>query len=245
MKIIEQSYQLIDFPLESMILNRLELISRVCYKSEENIEIYYTCTKCKKNFKSIYYANMSFPKESCDECGGILEDHGTSKRFVKALIKNKHDAMLEHYTLAVKFITDRGVSHEIVRHRLASYAQESTRYCNYSHDRFNREITVIRPAFWSDYSSVFQDWKSAMRIAENHYFSILKNGGTPQEARTVLPNSLKTEIVMAANIREWRHFFKLRTASDAHPQMRALAIPLLNEYQKRYNAIFGDIIVNG
>lgn len=175
----------------------------------------------------------------------ITEDGESAKVFVKVLIDRGHEAMLEHSSLAVKFIVDRGVSHELVRHRIASFAQESTRYCNYSKDKFGNEITVIKPVFFPDESEQYAEWKSAMRLAESHYFSLLELGARPQEARSVLPNSLKTEIVVTANYREWRNFFKLRTASAAHPQMREVTIPLLRDLQKRIPVIFDDIEVQG
>lgn len=164
-------------------------------------------------------------------------------KFAQNIIKRGHEAVLEHCSFTVKFIVDRGVSHEIVRHRVASYCQESTRYCNYSKDKFGNEITVIKPCFWDESSNLYTDWKSAMRMAESHYFALLEQGATPQEARAVLPNSLKTEVVMTANIREWRHFLKLRTSSAAHPQIREVAIPLLKELQEKIPVLFDDIEV--
>lgn len=164
-------------------------------------------------------------------------------KFAQNIIKRGHEAVLEHCSFTVKFIVDRGVSHEIVRHRVASYCQESTRYCNYSKDKFGNEITVIKPCFWDENSNLYTDWKSAMRMAESHYFELLEHGATPQEARAVLPNSLKTEVVMTANIREWRHFLKLRTSSAAHPQIREVAIPLLKELQEKIPVFFYDIEV--
>lgn len=164
-------------------------------------------------------------------------------KFAQNIIKRGHEAVLEHCSFTVKFIVDRGVSHEIVRHRVASYCQESTRYCNYSKDKFGNEITVIKPCFWDEGTNFYVDWKSAMRMAEAHYFELLAQGATPQEARAVLPNSLKTEVVMTADIREWRHFFKLRTSLAAHPQMREVAIPLLKECQEKIPVLFDDIEV--
>ena len=171
----------------------------------------------------------------------ITED--SAEKFVAGIIKRGHEAVLEHESIRVKFIVDRGVSHEIVRHRLAAYCQESTRYCNYSKGQFGEEITVIEPCFWDKDSDLMRDWRSAMRMAENHYLGLLHQGASPQEARNVLPNSLKTEVVMTANLREWRHFFKLRTASAAHPQMREVAIALLKEFQKLVPVVFDDIEV--
>ena len=148
--------------------------------------------------------------------------------------------MIEHSSLSVKFIVDRGVSHEIVRHRISSFAQESTRYCNYSKDKFNNEITFVTPTFFKD--DQYHLWQVSMKQSEHAYFEFLNGGATPQEARTVLPNSLKTEVVMTANYREWRNFFKLRTAKAAHPQMREVTIPLLNELKSKIPVIFDDII---
>lgn len=164
-------------------------------------------------------------------------------KFVKDIVKRGHEAVLEHYSFTVKFIVDRGVSHEIVRHRVASYCQESTRYCNYSKDKFGNEITVIKPCFWDEQSFEYIRWLQACKNCEEAYFTLLKNKTTPQQARAVLPNSLKTEVVMTANIREWRHFFKLRTSSAAHPQMREVAIPLLKELQEKIPVLFDDIEV--
>jgi thymidylate synthase (FAD) len=129
-----------------------------------------------------------------------------------------------HHDVTVKFTTDRGVSHEIVRHRPASYAQESTRYCNYAQDKFGSEITVVRPSWCKDpESDIWKEWEMACRSAESNYFLMLDKGCSPQEARSVLPNSLKTELVMTANINEWNHFFHLRCAQAAHPDIRELA----------------------
>ena len=135
---------------------------------------------------------------------------------------------LVHEDVSVKFICDRGVSHEIVRHRPASFCQESTRYCNYSKDGFGNEITVIEPCFFHDQHSDqdwenYQKWEAAMADAEEWYMELLQNGATPQEARSVLPNSLKTELIMTAPLMEWCHFFNLRMSSAAHPQMREVA----------------------
>lgn len=173
----------------------------------------------------------------------ITED--SASKFVTMLINRGHLAMIEHYNITVKFICDRGVSHEIVRHRIASYAQESTRYCNYSNDKFGNEITVIEPCFFNfescKDSEKYVTWEKSMEESEKRYFQLINLGATPQEARSVLPNSLKTEIVVTMNLREWRHFFTLRTASVAHPQMREIAIPLLNDLKRILPEIYGDI----
>lgn len=171
----------------------------------------------------------------------ITEDGESAKKFVKMIIDRGHEAMIEHSSLSVKFVVDRGVSHELVRHRIASFAQESTRYCNYSKDKFGKEITVIEPCFFSPMSDSYTFWKHSMESTEAHYFSLLDSGATPQEARSVLPNSTKTEITITANYREWRNFFKLRTAKAAHPQMREVTIPLLKELKEKLPIIFDDI----
>ena len=172
----------------------------------------------------------------------ITEDGESAKALIKQLIKSEHEAMLEHSSLSVKFVVDRGVSHEIVRHRLFSFAQVSQRYCNYSKDKFGNEITFIEPCFWHEYNLYEYDvWETACEDAETAYFKLLKAGATPQEARTVLPNSTATEVVVTGNYRDWRHFFKLRTDVAAHPQMREVTIPLLAELQRQIPIVFDDI----
>lgn len=168
---------------------------------------------------------------------------GSAEKFVKTIIGLGHESVIEHVSLTIRFICSRGISHEVVRHRLASYTQESTRYCSYDKDRFGSEVTVIAPKFYK--KSLLDDrsriWKNACESAETAYFQLLREGLKPEMARSVLPNSLKTEIVMTANLREWRHFFKLRTSRYAHPEMRRLSIPLLQELKKQTPIIFDDI----
>lgn len=202
-------------------LQRIERIGRVCYKSEDS----------------------------------ITENGESAKKFVAMLIKAGHEAMIEHSSLSVKFIVDRGVSHELVRHRIASFAQESTRYCNYAKDKFGAECTYIdlvggitldkkmKGMSADEIDSVLTEWKLAMEDAENHYMKMLELGATPQIARSVLPNSTKTEITITANYREWRNFFKLRVPATAHPQMREVTIPLLTELKEVLPVIFDDIEV--
>lgn len=179
---------------------------------------------------------------TCYKSEKMINDESAEK-FVEMLIERGHEAMIEHNSISVKFICDRGVSHELVRHRLASFGQESTRYCNYSKAKFGNEITVIEPSFFDDDTKKMIMWLDAMYAAEKHYFRLLELGATPQEARSVLPNSLKTEIVMTMNLREWRHFFKLRCAAAAHPQMRELALPLLGEMSNLIPVVFDDLVV--
>ena len=166
----------------------------------------------------------------------------SAKDFVKMIRGRGHLSVFEHQFVTVRVICDRGVSHEIVRHRLAAYTQESTRYCNYTKGKFGRELTVIEPCFWTLDDEKYQVWKRTIEQIEAGYNKLIELGATPQEARTVLPNSLKTEIVMTMNLREWRHFFTLRTSKAAHPQMREVAIPLLKEFQKLIPVVFDDLI---
>ncbi len=213
MKIIDASFEILTPINREEIIKDIERIGRTCYKSEDK----------------------------------ITNDSATD--FVKLIITRGHESVLEHKIISVKFICDRGVSHEIVRHRIASYAQESTRYCNYSKDKFGNEITVIEPLFFKHEDISSGDtckrcqWEKAMKSAEKWYFSLLKEGASAQEARSVLPNSLKTEIVVTMNLREWRYFLKLRTSEKAHPQMRELTVPLLNTFKEYLPEIFNDIIL--
>lgn len=200
-------------------LKHIERIGRVCYKSEDR----------------------------------ITEDGESAKKFVKMLIDRGHEAMIEHSSLSVRFTVDRGVSHELVRHRIASFAQESTRYVNYSLDRYGNEINVIHIEKGitldkkmnnmdaNTIAAVIEEWERAMEDAEKHYMKMIELGATPQIARSVLPSSTKTELVITANYREWRAFFKLRISATAHPQMREITIPLLEELKKRLPVIFDDI----
>lgn len=167
----------------------------------------------------------------------------SARLFAAHIIKLGHESVLEHEKATVRIVCDRGISHEIVRHRIASYSQESTRYCNYSKDKFCNQITFIAPCFWDsrDQHEKLSAWKAAMEAAENSYFQLISLGSTPQEARSVLPNSLKTEIVVTMNMREWRHFFRLRTSTAAHPQMIEIAKPMLAAFKSKIPIIFDDI----
>lgn len=200
-------------------LKHIEKIGRICYKSEDR----------------------------------ITEDGESAKKFVKMLIDRGHEAMIEHSSLSVKFTVDRGVSHELVRHRIASFAQESTRYVNYSLDKFGNEINVIHiekgialdkkmdNMDTNAIAAIIEEWERAMEDAERHYMKMIDLGATPQIARSVLPSSTKTELIITANYREWRAFFKLRIPAAAHPQMREITIPLLDELKMRLPVIFDDI----
>lgn len=166
---------------------------------------------------------------------------GTAGPFIERIKNFKHESVLEHGSITVRFIVDRGISHELVRHRLASFSQESTRYCNYGKGKFGQELTFIKPCFWDERDTNYFTWEAACRDAESSYLDMLEHGATPQEARSILPNSLKTELVMTTNPREWRHIFTLRCDRAAHPQMREVMIPLLNEFKELWPSLFGDI----
>lgn len=170
----------------------------------------------------------------------------SAEKFIKNILNRGHESVIEHISISVRVVCDRGVTHEIVRHRLASYSQESTRYCNYSKDKFSNELTFIDPSpcLWDASSPNYKIWKDSMQYCENQYLKLIENGAKPQEARSILPNSLKTEIVMTMNLREWRHFFALRTSAAAHPQMRQVAVMILEEFQKNIPIIFDDINIS-
>lgn len=165
----------------------------------------------------------------------------SAKQFIANIIESGHESVIEHEKISVRIICDRGVSHEIVRHRIASYSQESTRYCNYADEKFGKELTLIKPVFWAEDSEEYKCWLEIMQKIENSYNYLMEKGVKPQEARSILPNSLKTEIIVTMNLREWRHFFKLRTSLRAHPQMREVACAILDEFKKRIPVIFDDI----
>lgn len=170
---------------------------------------------------------------------------GSAERFIAAILKRGHESVIEHEKITVRFICDRGVTHELVRHRIASYSQESTRYCNYSNDKFGNELTFIKPCFWDEDTpqdkAKYDLWLESMAFIEKQYNSMIEMGAKPEEARSILPNSLKTEIVVTMNLREWRHYFKLRTAPAAHPQIREISNMLLAELKEKLPVIFGDL----
>lgn len=189
----------------------LEKAARVCYKSEDK----------------------------------ITED--SYEKMLKNIIKRGHTSVLEHEKITVRIICDRGVSHELVRHRIASFSQESTRYCNYSNDK-SEGVKVIDIASGFNYDmnnpldkTKYEVWLNAMDNAERSYNDLIDLGATPQEARSVLPNSTKTEVVMTLNIRSWRNFFSLRADKAAHPQMREIAYPMLKAFHEYIPVVFDDL----
>lgn len=182
---------------------------------------------------------------TCYRSEDKITDSGSSDKLIKdLLVARNHTAMLEHSVLSVEFTTDRAIANELARHRLCSFAQESTRYCNYSKDKFGNELTFVQPEWLLDlFTYEASIWADTCVMAEHTYLTLLKKGLKPEDARCVLPLSLATKLVMTTNYAEWRHILKLRTAKGAHPQMRALMIPLLEELQKKIPVIFDDIKV--
>ena len=205
MRVVKPEVQFLSGSSYEAMLEKLERIGRVCYKSEGNIR------------------------------------EGSAEKFLRNIVAQGHESVIEHESVTMKVLCDRGVTHEIVRHRIASYSQESTRYCNYSKEKFQGELTFIRPFFWESDPEKFGVWKRAMESAERAYLALMDLGATAQEARSVLPNSLKTELVVTMDLREWRHFFRLRTSAAAHPQMRELTLPLLAAFREAVPVVFDGL----
>ncbi len=182
-----------------------------------------------------------------EKCGRVCyqSDHRITDNsytdFAKMILRNGHESVLEHASFSLSIICDRGVTHEIVRHRIASYSQESTRYCNYAKEQFNAEISVIEPCFLQKGTDGYSLWEEGCVDAETAYFNLLNYGCLAQEARAVLPTCLKSQIIMTTNIREWRHFFKLRCSRAAHPQMREVASMALQLVRDNIPILFDDI----
>ena len=170
----------------------------------------------------------------------ITEDSALG--FVEKISKRGHESVIEHFNITIQFICNRGFTHELVRHRLASFSQESTRYCNYTKDKFGSEITVIKPYGLNEGTETYNIWLNAMQNAERSYMEIIGKGTITEIARGILPIDIKTEIVITTNLREWRHILKLRTSNAAHPSMRELMIPLTKELKKSIPVIFDNVL---
>lgn len=223
MNIVKSSFRVITPITNGAIseLQRIELPTRLCYKSENK----------------------------------ITPDGESAKKILKTLIDNDHLAMLEHSSITVIFVTSRGVSHELVRHRIASYAQESTRYCNYSNEKFTNQLTFIDPLEEIEWDSKMGNLSAKEKLdtalqmtmfykkTEIEYLELIKKGVPPQIAREILPNGLKTEIALTCNYRKLIAIFKLRCAKNAHPAMRALMVPFAKYMQEQIPDIFGNIEV--
>lgn len=222
MRLIKPKVEILDNLNGTDILKRIEQVARTCYKSEDKIS----------------------------------EDDSSARKLVTNLINSKHEAILEFVDVTVKFTCDRITSQSIVRHRMASFAQESTRYCNYSKDKFGNELTFIIPSWldWKEETIRKGDFEksgsgsidsqlfiNSLLNAEDSYLRLIKEGWKPQQARMVLPMSIKTEINMKCNLREWRHFFNLRCSQAAHPDIRVLALDLLKQFHEAIPIIFDDL----
>ena len=214
MKIITAGVELINAPSYEAMLNTIERAGRVCYKSEDKIT------------------------------------ENSAEGFIRGILRRGHESVIEHEKITVLVTCDRGVTHEIVRHRIASFSQESTRYCNYTAGKFGGQISFIDPTtgFGWDLDTergqnLWKVWNKAMDAAEWSYRQMLKYGATPQEARTVLPNSTKAELAMTANLREWRHFLRLRNSPAAHPQMVEVARLIQKMFVEQYPVFFEDLEV--
>lgn len=212
-KFITHSWSFEEEINPNKILKTIERAARTCYKSENKI------------------------------------GEGSAERLIRAAIARGHESILEHEKITVRVITDRGVTHEWVRHRAgASYSQESTRYCRYSDDKFGNELTFVVPVglelqnldnpYTTDLRIV---WEDAMKKAEQSYMHLIQLGAKPELARGVLPTDVKTEIVITMNIREWRHFFKLRCNPAAHPNIRYIARGILKSFAELLPCLFDDI----
>lgn len=177
---------------------------------------------------------------TCYKSESMITD-GSAEEFAKMIISRDHESVIEHISVSVRFITNRGVTHELVRHRLCSFCQESTRYVKYS----DSNMEFIMPVWFNTWTDEQQKiWKDSLQKSELAYIDLLKSGSRPELAREVLPNSLKTEIVVTANLREWRHIFKLRCSKAAHPQIRALMIACCNDFMNKIPILFNNILVD-
>ena len=210
----------------------------------------------RPTFRFRYFPDGNQIIESIADAGHtayLSEGKTSDAEFVKSLIARGHETCLEHEIISVCVNCDRGISHEAVRHRIASYTQESTRYCNYSKGKFGSMVAYIdiRGGMKRDktvsklsaevQAAIYDEWVLACEDAERHYMRMIELGATPQIARSVLNHSTKTTIVMTMNIREWRHFFKLRAADDAHPQMREIAQMMLAHFKDAVPVVFDDL----
>ena len=226
MQLVKPSHEILF--ISPKPLEMIEAAGRTCYKSEDKIT------------------------------------EGSAEKFVKMVTKRGHHSVIEHANMTVRFICDLGVTHEIVRHRLAAYSQESTRYCNYKGgvtfiippwmgleegewDYVEGVVLPIKKGLKNDEACMLYDrpayqwFLGALVDCENAYTLLLRNGWSPQQARSVLPNSLKTEIIMTANLREVMHILNLRCSKAAHPQMRELMLPLLAELHSKVPVLFDDL----
>lgn len=227
MKIVQPSVTLVHAtPDPARVIERM---GRICYQSDHKVK---TCCHCSG--------------DGCCECLGTGTDEQSAIDFIRMVIKRGHESVLEHVSAGFRIVTDRGVTHELVRHRIASFSQESTRYCDYAGNRFGGELSFVEPPGLDGRSGLDREnWQAACRNAENSYRLLRANGIAPEYARSVLPNSLKAEIGMTCNAREWRHFLRLRTAKAAHPQMHQVANMISDHLMQWCPVLFEDVLGGG
>ena len=231
MKIIKLSVELVTYTQEPERL--IERMGRICYQSNHKVKV---CEACGGTGIDI----AGIDDMTCKSCGGTKTDKSSAIAFVEMIKNRQHDSVLEHACASFLITCDRGVTHEQVRHRIMSFSQESTRYCNYMKEVFGKEISVIEPP-WVNKMRANVRWTKAMADAESAYFDLLEIGEPPELARSVLPTCLKAQIGVTANFREWRHFLRLRTSPKAHPQMREIAEMIRKELLKISEVCFNDI----
>jgi len=163
---------------------------------------------------------------------------------LKNCINRGHESVLEHASITVRMICDIGVYKDLTRHRFASFSIESTRYCNYSKDRFNKQLNIISPCNIPQNEKIYDYWKESMEKIEEYYMTMSNSGAKPDQLRMILPHSTAAEVTMTANIREWKHILGLRANNHAHPSVQQLMIPLLLKFKKDMPEIFDDIKYN-
>lgn len=254
MRFVEPSYEILACPDGEEVLRLLELAARTCYKSEEKAHGGGHCLDCAGSGKGPPRLDDT-KRKPCSRCRGTGKEDPSSYTLIRKILKSGHHSVIEHMGVTVRFICNRGVTHELVRHRLVSYSQESTRYCNYSKDKHGGELNIIEPSYRpyvqfgladagdeekANAAERRQVWEEALDVVEGAYLKLIELGEKPQEARDILPIGLKTEIVTTANLREWRHIFSLRCSPRAHPQIRELMVPLRAELRQRIPLIFDD-----
>lgn len=233
MKIVKASYS-IEAIMPEDVMAHLERCGRTCYRSEGKIDD-------GRELRPGPSIGGPTPEQMLEPWIQVREP--SSHKLLRAIITHGHESVIEHASATVRFVVDRGVSHELVRHRLCAFSQESTRYVRYDGEEDGHEIVFIQPCYWRPESPEWNAWDTGMWKAEEAYLRLLGLGAKPEEARSVLPNSLRTTIVVTANLREWRHILRLRTSTKAHPQMREVMVPLLAEFKKRLPVLFEDIEV--
>jgi flavin-dependent thymidylate synthase len=239
--IVKPKIQIEEFDPE-YIVRKIERAARTCYKTEGSkspvgqlLDRRLLKTTDRAGFWTEYRGLPSLLPDEDEPYGNI------NAKLLKTVLANVHSSVLEHCTISVVMLTNRGMTHELVRHRIGcAYSQESSRYCNYGKDKFDNKVTMLKPYFYKD-KERYNIWKRNVELSAKGYFELLKVA-TTEEARELLPNSTKTEITVTYNVNAWRHFFNLRASQKAHPEIRRIAMVLLTEFASRMPVLFGDIM---